>query len=203
IDDDPERSLTSDGRTLPLQEVRILDENGIEVPVGAEGDISYRGAMNALEYINQPDETAAMFTSDGFSRSGDLGTMDADGYVRVTGRTKDIVIRGGMNISVRQIEDLLTAHPAVGRVAVVGMPDERLGEKVCCYLIPAAGAAALTVEDIREYLTGAGIAIQKVPERVEVVDALPTTPTGKIQKNLLRADIAAKLRVLEDPPQSR
>ncbi|CAB4850442.1 unannotated protein [freshwater metagenome] len=171
--------------------------------MGAEGDISYRGAMNALEYINQPDETAAMFTSDGFSRSGDLGTMDADGYVRVTGRTKDIVIRGGMNISVRQIEDLLTAHPAVGRVAVVGMPDERLGEKVCCYLIPAAGAAALTVEDIREYLTGAGIAIQKVPERVEVVDALPTTPTGKIQKNLLRADIAAKLRVLEDPPQSR
>jgi cyclohexanecarboxylate-CoA ligase len=148
--------------------------------------------MNSLQYINQPEETAAMYTADGFSRSGDLGIMDADGYVRVTGRLKDIVIRGGLNISVRQVEDLLTAHPAVGDVAVVGMPDERMGEKVCCYLVPAAGAEALTLEQIKDYLLGEGLAIQKVPERLEVVDALPTTATGKIQKHLLRADIAQK-----------
>jgi acyl-CoA synthetase (AMP-forming)/AMP-acid ligase II len=94
---------------------------GREVPRGVEGDIAYRGSMNSLEYINHPEATATMYTADGFSRSGDLGAMDADGYVRVTGRLKDIVIRGGLNISVRQVEDLLTAHPGVSAVAVVGI----------------------------------------------------------------------------------
>jgi cyclohexanecarboxylate-CoA ligase len=193
LEDDPERSITSDGSALPLQEVRIVDEAGQEVPRGEQGDIAYRGAMNCLEYINQPEETAANYTADGFHRSGDLGAMDDDGYVRVTGRLKDIVIRGGLNISVRQVEDLLTAHPAVGDIAVVGMPDEKMGEKVCAYLVPAEGQAPLSLDQIREYLLGEGLAIQKVPERLEVVTELPTTATGKIQKHLLRADIAAKL----------
>ena len=192
--DDPARSLTSDGKALPGQEVRIVDAAGREVPRGEEGDIAYRGSMNSLEYINQPEATAAMYTADGFSRSGDLGTMDADGYVRVTGRLKDIVIRGGLNISVRQVEDLLTAHPAVGAVAVVGMPDETMGERVCCYLVPAAGAEPPALGQIKDYLVGAGLAIQKVPERLEIVTGLPMTATGKIQKHLLRADIAAKLK---------
>jgi cyclohexanecarboxylate-CoA ligase len=193
VQDDPDRSTTSDGRALPLQEVRIVDELGLEVPRGSEGDIAYRGAMNCLEYVEQPEETAANYVDDGFHRSGDLGVMDQDGYVRVTGRLKDIVIRGGLNISVRQVEDLLTAHPAVGQVAVVGMPDLKLGEKVCAYLVPAAGRAALTLAEVRDYLLGEGLAIQKVPERLEVVDALPTTATGKIQKHVLRSDIAAKV----------
>ncbi|MGW6356332.1 AMP-binding protein [Streptomyces sp. NPDC055092] len=194
IDDDPERSITSDGRAAPLQEVRVVDMEGHEVPRGQEGDIAYRGAMNALEYINQPEETAALFTADGFSRSGDLGVMDEHGYVRVTGRLKDIVIRGGLNISVRQIEDLLIGHPAVGDVAVVGMPDEKMGERVCCYLVPAADAEPLTLDGIKAFLLGEGLAIQKVPERLEIVDALPTTATGKTQKHVLRADIAQKLK---------
>jgi acyl-CoA synthetase (AMP-forming)/AMP-acid ligase II len=194
VDDDPERSVTSDGKAAPGQEVRIVGPDGRELPRGQEGDIAYRGAMNLLEYINQPEATAQMFTADGFSRSGDLGVMDADGYVRVTGRVKDIVIRGGLNISVRQVEDLLTAHPAVHAVAAVGMPDEMLGERVCCYLVPAPGAEPLTVEQIRDYLLGEGLAVQKVPERVEVVTALPMTATGKVQKNLLREDIARKIR---------
>jgi cyclohexanecarboxylate-CoA ligase len=103
------------------------------------------------------------------------------------------VIRGGLNISVRQVEDLLTAHPAVGDVAVVGMPDEKMGEKVCAYLVPAEGHPALSLDEIRTYLLAEGLAIQKVPERLEVVDVLPTTATGKVQKHVLRADIAAKL----------
>lgn len=193
IDDDPERSVTSDGKALPLQEVVIVDQFGEEMPRGEEGDIAYRGAMNCLEYIGQPEETAANYTPAGFHRSGDLGRMDKDGYVRVTGRLKDIVIRGGMNISVRQVEDLLTAHPGVGDVAVVGMPDEKLGERLCCYLVPSAGHEALTLEEIREHLLGEGLAIQKVPERLEVSESLPTTATGKIQKHVLRADIAGKL----------
>jgi acyl-coenzyme A synthetase/AMP-(fatty) acid ligase len=193
--DDPARSVTSDGKALPGQEVRIIDQEGREVPRGEQGEIAYRGSMNSLEYIGQPEATAAMYTADGFSRSGDLGTMDGDGYVRVTGRLKDIVIRGGLNISVREVEDLLTAHPAVATVAVVGMPDEVMGERVCCYLVPASGAAPLTLTELKDYLLGEGLAIQKVPERVEAVSELPMTATGKIQKHVLRAGIAAKLKV--------
>src|SRR5699024_8182281 len=99
----------------------------------------------------------------------------------------------GLNISVRQVEDLLSAHEAVDKVAVVAMPDETMGEKACCYLVPAAGADPLTLDEIRDYLLEKGLAIQKVPERLEIVDSLPTTPTGKIQKNSLRQEIAKRL----------
>ncbi|WP_068395968.1 AMP-binding protein [Kribbia dieselivorans] len=193
IDDPVERSLTSDGRVLPFQQVRIIDGSGHEVPRGEEGDIAYKGAMHMLEYINNPTETAALFTEDGFSRSGDLGTMDADGFVRVTGRTKDIVIRGGMNISVRHVEDLLSKHPAVSQVAAVGMPDERLGEKVCLYLVPTEQGTGLTLDDVRDYLLGEGLAIQKVPERLEIVEGLPMTATGKVQKHVLRSMIKERI----------
>ncbi|MGY0541432.1 AMP-binding protein [Nocardioides sp. YJ-D4] len=194
FEDDPARSITSDGKALPLQEVRIVDELGNEVPTGTEGDIAYRGAMNCLEYINQPDETIANYTSDGFHRSGDLGVMDQDGYVRVTGRLKDIVIRGGMNISVRQVEDMLIAHPAIRDIAVVAMPDEQMGERACAYVVPAEGHPALTLDEVRVYLTGRGLAIQKVPERLEILGEMPMTATGKIQKHVLRGDIVEKLR---------
>jgi cyclohexanecarboxylate-CoA ligase len=194
IDDDPARSINSDGKALPMQEVAIVDEHGAEVPRGEEGDIAYRGGMNCLEYIGQPEETAANYTPSGFHRSGDLGRMDEDGYVRVTGRMKDIVIRGGMNISVRQVEDALSTRPEVSAVALVGMPDPKLGERVCCYLVPRAGHTAMTLDEMKEFLLGQGMAIQKVPERLEVVDELPTTATGKVQKHLLRADITEKIQ---------
>ncbi|MFZ2173902.1 MAG: cyclohexanecarboxylate-CoA ligase, partial [Rhodococcus sp. (in: high G+C Gram-positive bacteria)] len=119
--------------------------------------------------------------------------MDADGFVRVTGRTKDIVIRGGLNISVREVEDLLTAHPAVRAVAVVGMPNKKLGEALCCYVVPAPGEENITLETIKDFLLDKGLAIQKVPERLEIVEALPMTATGKIQKHVLRAEIAEKI----------
>lgn len=194
VDDEPRRSVTSDGRVLPGSSVRIVDEFGEEVPRGTQGDIAYRGPMHMLEYIGKPDETAALFTPDGYSRSGDLGVMDEDGYVRVTGRLKDIVIRGGMNISVRQVEDLLTGHPAVAAVAVVGMPDHRLGERICCYLVAKPGHESVTLDELKDYLLAQGLAIQKMPERLEVVGEFPMTATGKIQKHLLRADIAEKLK---------
>ena len=193
VSDEPARSVKSDGRPLPLQSVHIVDIDGNEVSRGEEGDIAYKGAMHMLEYIGKPTETAELFTPDGYSRSGDLGYMDEDGYVRVSGRTKDIVIRGGMNISVRHLEDLLSAHPAVRGVAAVGMPDERLGETVCCFLVPTPGHEPLTLVQIKDYLLGEGLAIQKVPERLEIVESLPTTATGKIQKHLLRKEIAARI----------
>ena len=193
VQDDPERSVTSDGKALPGNSVKIVDGDGREVPRGEQGDLAYKGPMHMLEYINNPEETSALFTPEGYSRSGDLGVMDADGYVRVTGRLKDIVIRGGLNISARQIEDLLIAHPAIRAVAVVGMPDERLGEKVCCYAVVGPGQENLTRQEVSDYLLARGLAIQKVPERLEIVPELPMTATGKIQKHILRADIAAKL----------
>src|SRR4051794_25531869 len=193
LDDPPERSATSDGRALAGAEVAVVDPStGAELPVGEEGDIAYRGPSHMLGYYRNPDETEALFTPDGFSRSGDLGRMDADGYVRVTGRLKDIVIRGGMNISAREIEDHLLAHPAVAAVAVVGMPDERLGEKVCAYVVPADGRPPDLVA-IREYLEERQVAVQKIPERLELIEALPMTATGKVQKHVLRARIAGTL----------
>jgi acyl-coenzyme A synthetase/AMP-(fatty) acid ligase len=193
VGDDPERSLVSDGAALPFAQVQVVDEQGAEVPRGEEGDIAYLGPSHMLGYLGRPQETAELSTPAGFSRSGDLGRMDADGYVRVTGRTKDIVIRGGMNISVREVEDLLAEHPGVRSAAVVGMPDERLGERVCCYVVPADAAAPPSLESVKAFLLGRGLAVQKSPERVELVTELPTTATGKIQKHLLRQDIASKI----------
>jgi acyl-CoA synthetase (AMP-forming)/AMP-acid ligase II len=193
VTDEVSRALTSDGRAVPGSEVKIVDGDGNEVPRGTEGDIAYRGPAHMIEYLANPEETAALFTKDGFSKSGDLGKMTEDGYVRVTGRTKDIVIRGGMNISVREIEEHLAHHPALKAFSVVGMPDERLGERVCCYVVAASGHDAPTVDDMREFLLERGMPIQKTPERVVVVDSLPMTATGKVLKHELRKDIERRL----------
>lgn len=193
VDDDPEKSLTSDGSALPHAAIQVVDDSGAEVPVGEEGDIAYKGPSHMLGYLGRAEETAELYTPAGFSRSGDLGRRDADGYVRVTGRTKDIVIRGGMNISVREIEDLLAEHRDIRGAAVVGMPDVRLGERVCCYAVPADPASPPSLETLKTYLQERGVAVQKTPERLELVTELPTTATGKIQKHLLRQDIARKI----------
>ena len=193
VDAPLEKSLTSDGAAMPFAQVQVVDGAGQELPAGEEGDIAYRGPSHMLGYLNRPEETAELYTPEGYSRSGDLGVMDADGFVRVTGRTKDIVIRGGMNISVREIEDLLHEHDAVRAVAVVGMPDERLGERVCCYIIPVDQGDPPTLAALKGFLQERGVAIQKTPERLELVTEMPTTATGKIQKHLLRKDIVGKL----------
>ncbi|MDH6246439.1 AMP-binding protein [Mycobacterium sp. OTB74] len=194
VTDDVSRALTSDGAAVPGSDVRIIGEGGNEVPRGTEGDIAYRGPAHMIEYLGNPEETDALFAADGYSRSGDLGRMTDDGFVRVTGRTKDIVIRGGMNISVREIEDNLASHPGLQTSACVAMPDERLGEKVCCYVVAAAGYTPPTVDELRDYLLGRGMPIQKTPERVVAVDALPMTATGKVLKHELRKDIQRRIQ---------
>jgi cyclohexanecarboxylate-CoA ligase len=173
--------------------VQIVDEQGQDVSRGEEGDIAYKGPSHMIEYFHDAEQTRMLFTPDGYSRSGDLGRMDEDGYVRVTGRLKDIIIRGGMNISALEVEDHLLGHPAIASVAVVGMPDERLGERACAYVVLTEHTSDLTLEDVTNYLREHHIAIQKMPERVEIVDEFPMTATGKIQKHVLRADIATKV----------
>jgi acyl-CoA synthetase (AMP-forming)/AMP-acid ligase II len=192
--EDPlERSVTSDGSALQGTSVQIVDEQGQEVARGEEGDIAYKGPSHMLQYYRNPEETTTLYTPSGHSRSGDLGRMDEDGFVRVTGRLKDIVIRGGMNISARELEDLLGEHPAVGSVAVVGYPDDRLGEKVCAYVVPVDGAQAPSLEDLNAFLRERKLATQKLPERLELTTAFPMTATGKVQKHLLRDELAKKV----------
>ena len=194
IHDAAERSATSDGSALDGAEIKVVDSQGHELPRGDEGDIAYKGPSHMIEYYRNDEETTALFTPEGFSRSGDLGRMDDDGFVRVTGRLKDIVIRGGMNISARELEEHLLRHPDIANVAVVGMPDERLGEKVCAYVVPADPDVTLGLDDVTSYLREHKVATQKLPERLEVVTALPMTATGKIQKHVLRSMIAEKVR---------
>jgi cyclohexanecarboxylate-CoA ligase len=194
VDDPPLRSSTSDGSAIAGATVVIVDGDGMPVPVGTEGDIAYQGGGHMLEYFRDPEHTAELFTAAGYSRSGDLGVMDVDGFVRVTGRLKDIVIRGGLNISARELEDLLAGYPRFANVAVVAMPDDRLGEKVCLYAIVAPGQVAPTLDEVVAYLRERKLATPKLPERLELVDALPMTATGKIQKHVLRADIAMKVK---------
>ena len=194
VRDEPTRAINSDGSAQGGSQVMVVDSAGREVAVGDEGDIAYRGPSHMIEYFRNDAETEALFTPDGFSRSGDLGRMDADGYLRVTGRLKDIVIRGGMNISARELEEHLLTFDGIANVAIVGMPDERLGEKVCAYVVPASDDREITLAEITGYLKEHNVATQKLPERLEHIDALPMTATGKVQKHLLRADIAAKLQ---------
>lgn len=184
--DDPiERVTGTDGRPVPGWEVRIVDPDGRPLPPGEEGEIECRGAALFHGYLGRPDLTAEA-VRDGWLRTGDIGRMDGDGYLRCLGRIKDLVIRGGMNLSATEIEDLVRLHPAVRDVAVVGAPDPRLGERVCAVIVADEPP---TVPELAELLTSHGLAKQKLPEIVVSVDALPKTPTGKVQKHLLRAQL--------------
>ena len=136
-----------------------------------------------MGYLKKPD--LAGFDIEGWFETGDLATMDADGYIRITGRTKDVIIRGGENIPVVEVEELLYQHPDVSAAAIVRMPDARLGERACCFLILSAGAT-LSFEEMIEYLLSKGLTKTYLPERLEIVSEMPRTPSGKIQKFHLR-----------------
>jgi acyl-CoA synthetase (AMP-forming)/AMP-acid ligase II len=184
--DSVERVATSDGAPVPGVELRIVDLEEREVPVGEDGEIRYRGPGRLLEYWNNPGLTAAATDADGWWRTGDLGRLDREGYLRVTGRLKDIIIRGGFNISARQVEEALLEHPAIANVALVGLPDEQLGEKACA-VVQLREGASIPLEEMKEHLTVTHkLAVWKVPERIEVVTEYPVTATGKIQKFQLR-----------------
>ncbi|GAB2962405.1 AMP-binding protein [Amycolatopsis acidiphila] len=185
-DDPPARVASSDGLPVPGVEVRIVGADGEPAAPGVEGEIRYRGPGRLLEYWGRPDLTARAIDEEGWWCTGDLGRLDESGYLRVTGRIKDIIIRGGFNISAREVEEALLAHPTVANVAVVGLPDPVTGERACA-VIQQKGSHIITLEEMKRYLTEERkMAVWKVPERVEFVDELPVTATGKIQKFVLR-----------------
>lgn len=183
IEDDGERATTTDGCPLPGMELRILGAGGEVLPPGAEGSLQVRGCSNFAGYLKRPELDPA--DPDGWFDTGDLARMDAQGYIRIAGRSKDIIIRGGENIPVVEVEGLLYRHPAVAEVAVVGVPDARLGERACAYVRLRDGAS-LSMGEMVAYLEAQKMARQYMPERLEVVAELPRTPSGKIQKFRLR-----------------
>jgi acyl-CoA synthetase (AMP-forming)/AMP-acid ligase II len=184
-DDPPETISGSSGRAIPGVEVRIVDDDGTEVPRGEAGEIVVRGYTVMLEYFEDPDRTAETIDADGWLHTGDIGTMDADGYVAITDRKKDMFISGGYNAYPAEFERLLLTHPHVAQAAVIGVPDERLGEVGMAFVVPAAGAT-VDPDEIVAWARGA-MANYKAPRLVQVVDALPMNASNKVLKNELRA----------------
>jgi len=183
----PAQKRETDGRAMGHVELRVVDDAGDPVAAGQHGEVEVRGPNTCVGFYADPERTAATFRPDGFVRSGDVVRIDDDGHLTVVGRKKEIIIRGGINITPREIEELLVAFPEVERAAVIGLPDERLGERMCACVVLRAGTS-LTFETMVERLDAAGLAVYKRPERLEVVDALPMTASGKIQKHeLVRA----------------
>jgi fatty-acyl-CoA synthase len=184
-DDDLEHRVGTVGRQIPGVEVRIVPPGSLEpLPPGEPGELVARGHGIMKGYYNKPAETAAAVTPDGWLHSGDLAVETPDGYYRITGRIKDLIIRGGENIYPREIEEFLFAHPKVADAHVVGLPDERFGEEVCAWIRVQPGQA-LTEAEVKDYCRGR-IAHYKVPRYVVFVDEYPTTVTGKVQKFKLR-----------------
>jgi fatty-acyl-CoA synthase len=189
-DDAAEDRATTLGQAAPQTEIKIVDATGATVPLGAVGEICTRGYLVMQGYFENPEATAAAIDPDGWLHTGDLGSMDARGYCHIEGRLKEMIIRGGENIYPREIEQLLFSHPAVGDVAVVGVPDAKWGEQVAAFVRPAPGQTP-TAEELfafcREHL-----APHKTPRHWEFVEQLPLTPSGKVQKFVLREQFVTR-----------
>ncbi len=178
-----EKIFGSDGDALPGCAVRITDAAGKPVPAGTEGELKVQSNSLFVGYLKRPDAYAV--DAERWFDTGDFARMDDDGFLRITGRAKDIIIRGGENIPVVEVEELLYRHPAIHECAIVAMPDDRLGERACLFAGLKPGHT-LSFEDMTNYLRGQDMAVQYLPEKLVILDALPRTPSGKIQKFLLR-----------------
>lgn len=192
LDDPLERIATTVGRPDPaVMTLRTVDGSGGDVGTGVVGEIWARGPFSAMCYGNAPELDAIYRTADGWLKTGDLGIIDEDGYLRLVGRIKDVIKRGGVSISPAEIEELLATHPGVLHVACVGMPDQRLGQRVCAYVVPSDTAAPPTLTDLTTLLLRQGLAKHKLPERLELVREMPRHPVGKVNKTALGDRIAA------------
>jgi fatty-acyl-CoA synthase len=186
VDDTIERRVSTVGRVGPHLEVKVIDpETGLTAPRGEPGELCTRGYSVMLGYWNQPEETAAVLDATRWMRTGDLAVMDGESYVNITGRIKDMVIRGGENVYPREVEEFLYTHPDILDAQVIGVPDERYGEELMAWLRMREGAEALTVDALREFCAGQ-LAHYKIPRYVHVVEEFPMTVTGKVRKVEMR-----------------
>lgn len=192
LDDPIEVVCETVGRPQPGMEHKVVDERRRIVPIGVKGEACARGQNVCLGYFKDPERTAQMIDDRGWIYSGDLATMDEDGNLRIIGRIKDMIIRGGENISPTEIEDILYTYPKIAQVSVVAIPDERLGEKTCACIIPKPGEH-ITHEEIKAFFKDK-VAHFKIPDRIELMNEFPTTPSGKIKKNVLREMMAERVQ---------
>ena len=183
--DDPFEKRATDGSAFRGNEVRIVDEAALPVPAGVEGDLQFRGSLGFVGYIQGRELTDSCFR-DGWFDTGDRAIMDADGYIKISGRTKDIIIRGGENVPVKEIEDVVLRHPAVTGVALIAKPHDRLGEVGCAVITVNGPGPAPSLAELTRFLDEQGVTKQFWPEELAVVDGFPMTPSGKIQKFQLR-----------------
>ena len=195
-DDPDEKRAETDGRPIAANQVQVRDGAGRDLPTGQEGEIWVNGPERFLGY-RDPDLDAGVFDGEGFFRTGDLGVLDGDGYLTVTGRLKDVVVRSGEKLSAKEIEDLLFEHPKVQAVAVVPVADPDVGERACAVVVPRQPADPPTLEELNAFLAAKELSRRKLPERLAVVDQLPTTASGKVQKHLLAEHVTAMLGAQE------
>ncbi len=188
FDDPLEKRVGTDGRILAGIEVEIRDESGRELPAGTPGEIHTRGPDLFAGYTD-PRLNDAAFDANGWFDTGDVGMLDEDGYLTILDRTKDIIIRGGENISAAEVEEALHQMPAIIEAAAVAAPDERMGEHVCAFVRVGGDSIPPTLDEMRQHLTRVGIARQKWPEELRIVDDFPRTPSGKIRKVELRQEL--------------
>lgn len=193
------RGIDSEGRPIWPAEVRIAGESDTSVPPGSEGEVQGRGPECFVGYVDATLNADA-FTADGWFRTGDLGVLDGDGYLRITGRLKEIVIRKGEKISVKEVEDLIAAHPAVAEVALVAVPDVATGERACAVVRVRPGQS-LDLASLSQFLASRGVATQKWPEQFEVVTDFPRTESGKIMRTKLKEMLAAESTSVLPPRQ--
>ncbi|MFY9588600.1 MAG: AMP-binding protein [Actinomycetota bacterium] len=190
LTDPPEKCAFTDGRPQTDVEIRLVDDDGKDVPDGEEGEVLSRGPDQFLGYMD-PAMDAEAFDDDGWFRTGDIGRVDADGYLVITDRKKDIIIRGGENISAREVEELLATHPKVQESAVTAIADQKYGERVCAF-VKTRDDQPLSLEEVLAHFKAQGVAKQKTPERIELVADFPRTLSGKIQKYLLRRQLEGR-----------
>ena len=191
LDDADERSFSTDGCPLPGVEVKVVGGDDKALPAGEAGRLMLRSCSNFGGYLRRPHLNGT--DAEDWFDTGDLASIDAQGYIRITGRSKDVIIRGGENIPVVEIESLLYKHPAVAMAAIVAYPDERLGERACAVVVPRAGQS-IDLAEVQRFLKEQKVAIQYMPERLMVQEAMPATPSGKIQKFKLRESVRARLQ---------
>ncbi len=188
LDDSDEHKATTEGRPVPGVTLRVVSLDGVEVGPGVEGELRVKGPNVCHGYVDT-SLNADAFDDEGWFRTGDLGVVSEHGYVRITGRLKDIIIRNGENISATEIENLIYTHPAVADVAVIGVPHATTGER-CCAVIVLKSNSTLGFADLQNHLKAQKLAIYKLPEQLEFLDALPRNATGKVLKNVLRSQFA-------------
>ncbi|HAY4035994.1 TPA: medium-chain fatty-acid--CoA ligase [Escherichia coli] len=193
LDDPLSRFMHTDGYAAAGVEIKVVDDARKTLPPGCEGEEASRGPNVFMGYFDEPELTARALDEEGWYYSGDLCCMDEAGYIKITGRKKDIIVRGGENISSREVEDILLQHPKIHDACVVAMPDERLGERSCAYVVLKAPHHSLSLEEVVAFFSRKRVAKYKYPEHIVVIEKLPRTASGKIQKFFLRKDIMRRL----------